>query len=227
MNWQSRFHKAVTFSYDDGNEQDIRLAALFDRYNLKATFHVNTGLNRDNSTWKYGDIWVHLLNLAECPEVYRGHEVSVHGSTHQDLTALTPNALYEELSRDIDAITQIYGITPVGLSYPYGAWNESVLEQVSLLGLRYGRGTHSTHSFAPQENLLVFQPTCHHDDPEIFQLAKAFLESDSDTPQIFYIWGHSYELDGKQHWDHMERLCSMLAGRPDIFYGTNREVLLT
>lgn len=33
--------KAVTFSYDDGVPQDKRLAELFDKYGMKATFNFN------------------------------------------------------------------------------------------------------------------------------------------------------------------------------------------
>ena len=35
--------KALTFSYDDGTLQDRRLAALFRKYGLKATFNLNSG----------------------------------------------------------------------------------------------------------------------------------------------------------------------------------------
>jgi len=35
--------KAVTFSYDDGVMQDVRLIELLDKYNLKATFNLNSG----------------------------------------------------------------------------------------------------------------------------------------------------------------------------------------
>ena len=38
--------------------------------------------------------------------------------------------------------------------------------------------------------------------------------------------GHSYEFKTEEEWAVMERLCEMLAGRDDIFYGTNAEVLL-
>ncbi|MBQ6894266.1 MAG: hypothetical protein IJN40_02075 [Clostridia bacterium] len=34
--------KAVTFSYDDGVIHDIRLAEVFDKYNMKATFNFNS-----------------------------------------------------------------------------------------------------------------------------------------------------------------------------------------
>ena len=33
--------KALTFSYDDGVTQDIRLIEIFNKYNLKATFNLN------------------------------------------------------------------------------------------------------------------------------------------------------------------------------------------
>ena len=36
--------KALTFSYDDGVTQDIRLIEIFNKYNLKATFNLNSEL---------------------------------------------------------------------------------------------------------------------------------------------------------------------------------------
>lgn len=36
--------KALTLSYDDGKVMDRRLVELFNRYGLKATFHLNSGL---------------------------------------------------------------------------------------------------------------------------------------------------------------------------------------
>ena len=36
--------KAITFSYDDGVTQDIRLIELFNKYGLKCTFNLNSDL---------------------------------------------------------------------------------------------------------------------------------------------------------------------------------------
>jgi len=36
--------KAVTLSYDDGVEQDIRLIEIMKKYGLKGTFNINSGL---------------------------------------------------------------------------------------------------------------------------------------------------------------------------------------
>ena len=49
----------------------------------------------------------------------------------------------------------------------------------------------------------------------------------AESPSIFYIWGHSYELDIRDTWERMEELCKLISGRDDIFYGTNSEILLS
>ena len=36
--------KAVTFSYDDGVNQDIRFAEILSKYGLKGTFNLNTAM---------------------------------------------------------------------------------------------------------------------------------------------------------------------------------------
>ena len=42
-----------------------------------------------------------------------------------------------------------------------------------------------------------------------------------------YIWGHSYEMDAECiSWERFEEFCKMISGKSDIFYGTNKEVLL-
>ena len=41
--WNGKM-KALTFSYDDGTLQDRRLVEIFNKYGLKATFNLNSGL---------------------------------------------------------------------------------------------------------------------------------------------------------------------------------------
>lgn len=43
--------KALTFSYDDGNEEDVRLIGLMNRYGLKGTFNLNSGLLSRAVSW--------------------------------------------------------------------------------------------------------------------------------------------------------------------------------
>ena len=57
------------------------------------------------------------------------------------------------------------------------------------------------------------------------RLADEFLMLEASKPQLFYVWGHSYELDvNEKIWAQFERFCEKIAGKNDIFYGTNDQV---
>ena len=43
-------YKALTFSYDDGVEQDARLIEIFRKYGLKGTFNLNSALYAPEGT---------------------------------------------------------------------------------------------------------------------------------------------------------------------------------
>ncbi len=40
-------YKALTFSFDDGNFDDIRLIKIMNKYGLKGTFNINSGKNKE------------------------------------------------------------------------------------------------------------------------------------------------------------------------------------
>jgi hypothetical protein len=197
---------------------------ILNRYGLKGTFNVNSGLDSSHGTWVYKDMPVHRLNLPEAVEIYRGHEIAVHGYTHLNLADIPEDIMKSEIETDIREIQKVFGVRPVGMAYPYGAYNLSVTEAASQAGLCYGRGAQSIYGFAVQENLMCFQPTCHHDDEKLFLLADEFLKAEEPNTQIFYIWGHSYEFEGNKNWDRFERFCERVSGKKDIFYGTNEEI---
>ena len=78
-----------------------------------------------------------------------------------------------------------------------------------------------------QDNLYQFNPTVHHGDFEnLFKLGEEFLNLKADTPKLFYIWGHSFEFDIYDDWDQFEDFLKLISRKDDIFYGTNKEVLL-
>ncbi len=226
MDWRKSYKKAVTFSYDDGVEQDIRLVEILNKYDLKCTFNLNTGLDYDHGTWKCGNLWIHRLNLPNNIELYRGHEIAVHGRQHHNLTELSPVEIQNELYDDAVEIERLFGIKPTGMAYPYGAYNDAIVDKLSGLGIKYARTVESSYNFDEQTDLLRYRPTCHHEDERLFELSYEFLNSVSDKPQVLYIWGHSYEFESRKNWDRFERLCSILSGRDDVFYGTNSQVLL-
>lgn len=225
--------KAVTFSYDDGITQDRRLIELFDRYGLKATFNLNSGrLGLANSLLRENVTVAHCVpRKEEIREIYQGHEVAAHTLTHPNLTKIPDADVVREVEEDRLALSEIVGYEVVGMAYPGGGVNfdDRVVELVrNQTGIRYARIAISSGDFEPQSDLLRFRPTVYHhkEFDKMFDLAEKFLELKPDTPKIFYIWGHAYEFDIHNTWGRMEDFCKLISGREDIFYGTNREVLL-
>lgn len=227
MDWTKKYKKAITFSYDDGVEQDLHLLEILNKYGLKATFNLNTALDDRSASWIYKErLEVKRLNLENSADVYKGHEIAVHTLTHPNLCQLDDEAMERELLGDRANIERIFGVKPVGMAYPYGAYSDKVVEKLRQYGFKYARGVESSHNFDIQDDFLRFKPTCHHDDKRLFELAERFLTMETDAPQIFYVWGHAYEFEGNNNWDRIEEFCKLVSGRDDIFYGTNADVIL-
>lgn len=223
-----QFRKAVTFSYDDGVSQDRHLVDIFNAYGMKATFNLNTGIQSEESYFVIEGVPIHRMNQEDgLVELYRGHEIAVHGLTHASPTELKQQELEREFLTDAKNIERIYGKYPVGMAYAYGNYNDAVLSYLQEIGIRYGRTVECSYSFAMPEDPMRLQATCHHNDERLFELAEQFLAAEpiEDAPMLFYVWGHSYEFAVHNNWERMEKLCRILSGHEDIFYGTNAECL--
>lgn len=226
--------KAVTFSYDDGVVQDIRLIQLLNKYNLKCTFNLNSGLlGRAGTLMCQGQRIAHYkVQPQDVKYIYDGHEVAAHTLTHPRLTELAQEEIVRQVSKDREALSELAGYDVVGMAYPCGGVNHddrvaSIIEKET--GIRYCRTVTSTHSFASQSDLYKFNPTASHnmEFDKLMHLAEQFVSMDAETPQIFYIWGHSYEMDlASDRWGKLEEFFKVISNREDVFYGTNAQVLL-
>ena len=214
--------KAVTFSFDDGCIQDIRLIELFDKYGLKCTFNLNSALAGKDTR----------ISLNKIQDVYKNHEVAVHTLTHPYLNKLTDEEIVNEIENDRIALQKLVDYEVCGMAYPFGssAIDERVINLVkNKTSIKYARATKMTRNFDIQYNLLDFKPTLHQNRyDDLFELANEFIELKTEEPKLFYVWGHSYELDEDNgiYWAKFEEFCKLISNRDDIFYGTNSEVLL-
>lgn len=225
--------KAVTFSYDDGVTQDQRLIKMLDKYGLKCTFNINSGLLGQPGSLIREDVTVAHVKPRPCEvrAIYEGHEIAAHTLTHPSLKALDDAEVVRQVEEDRLALSDIAGYEVVGMAYPggTGCMDERVASLIrEKTGIRYARTTTSTFSFEPQEDLICFNPTVYHhvEWDRMFELADEFIALKPDSPKLFYIWGHAYEFDIKGEWERFEEFCRLISGKSDIFYGTNREVLL-
>ncbi len=225
--------KALTFSYDDGVTQDIRLVELFNKYGMKATFNLNSGkFGIEETVTVDGVAAPHIkINPEDVKFIYDCHEVAAHTVNHPRLTGVESGAeVIRQVEEDRIRLSELCGYEVVGFAYPCGGRNFD--DRVSGLiaentGIKYARTILSSKNFEIQDNLYQFKPTIHHYHfDELLELGEKFLSLNTDAPSLFYVWGHSYEFDCKGTWERFEEFLSMMSGKSDIFYGTNREVLL-
>ena len=228
--------KAITFSFDDGVQQDKRLIDIFDRYSLKSTFNINSGLldkHTSHEAMFLGKKTVfnnHRIPIDEVKQVYEKHEVAAHSVNHPVLTQLSDDQVVFQMSEDAKNLEKLTGYQINGFAYPGGCceyYNERVKKLIKdNTNLYYGRTAKSSYTFDVPEDIMIFQPTVSHREFELRdKLAHDFINLETDKPQIFYIWGHSYELDvDEKFWTGFEHFCELIAGKDDIYYGTNDQV---
>ena len=95
--------KALTMSYDDGVKQDKRLIEIFDKYGIKGTFHINSGLTTNDGR----------LEISQIADTYKNHEVAIHGVYHYFLNQLSPQNIILEILDDRKALESITRNTSV------------------------------------------------------------------------------------------------------------------
>ena len=225
-------NKAVTFSFDDGVRQDIRLIEIFNKYGLKATFNLNSELlGLDGTLFRNERTVRHdKIKPEEIKEIYKDHEVAVHTLTHPFLPELSEKEIIRQVECDRQNLSRLCGYEVVSMAYPCGGQNndDRVAEIIkNNTGVKLARTITSTHSFNMQDNLYRFNPTVYYIEDKLDEIVDNFLSIEGDEPALLYIWGHSYEMDAEYiSWEKFEEVCKKLAGHNDIFYGTNKEVLL-
>ncbi len=219
-NWKV---KCLTFSYDDGNVKDRELVELFNKYNVKSTFNLNSGIFSENG--KNDNI-----SKNEVKDLYKGHEVAVHTVTHPRLELLPTSLMAKEIVDDRTKLEALSDTIVQGMAYPFGTYNDDVIRIAKDAGIKYSRTVEAHHCFDLPREWLRMGATCHHTDEQLFKLAEKFVAGEPSKQPfkcsgwLFYVWGHSYEFRTEEDWMRMEGFISMVANREDTWYATNIEV---
>lgn len=227
--------KAVTFSYDDARREDIRLAEIINRYGMKCTFNINSGMlgTKDGEgKLTIGEISKYILEA--------GHEIAVHGKLHRALGKVRTIEGITDVLNCRKELEKTFGRIIRGMAYPDTGINvmnntasyENIRQYLQYLDIAYARTIdRDNNSFDLPTDWYEWMPTAHHNNPNVLQWAKEFVELDVNglyianrCPKLYYLWGHSVEFENNQNWDLIESLCACLAGHDDIWYATNIEI---
>ena len=223
--WPGGTTKALTLSYDDGVGQDKRLIQIFNKYKLRATFNLNSGMQDKSSQWVTNGKVIKRINMDEIKEVYKGHEVAIHSLSHPHLEDLSREIVIKEIFEDRKNLEKICGYLVRGMAYPFGTYNETVLEVLKTCGVEYSRNVKEHERFSLPENYLEWCPTCHHKNSKLMDLTKDFINNKFESQSLFYVWGHSFEFALDDNWNIIEEFAEVVGNRKDIWYATNIEIV--
>lgn len=204
--------KALTMSYDDGVVQDRHLIELFNANGIKGTFHINSGMLDS------GD----RVASSEVKMLYAGHEVSCHAVSHPFLERLSRTEVAREIYEDRRRLEKLCGYPVIGMSYPFGTWNNEVIDIAKSCGIVYSRVTRTSGTFGIPQDFMAWNATCHH--REMLERGEAFRQDDCHPLALLYVWGHAFEFDNNNNWCDIEEFCRMMASIPNVWYATNIEV---
>jgi len=222
--------KALSFTFDDGAPEDRLLVERMGALGLRGTFNVNSG-------W-FGRVFPHCTHMseAETVEVLRRDfvEIACHGALHVDPTRVDLPTLVWDVMRDRAALERLFGRPITGYAYPQGAYTPEVMAELEKLGFEYARAVGTKGSFRVPQNLFELTATCHLLSDACDECTKKFLDFrcgddlwwDSADALFFNIFCHSYQLRGSEERQQAAcRRLEALAGREDVWYATNIELV--
>lgn len=217
--------KAMTFSYDDGVKADLSLLKIFKECGLKGAFNLNSKLF-DCENW-HGRMDEEATYNAFSGS---GQEVALHGARHIFLNKVPLPEAIKEVVDNRAYLEEKFGAIVRGMAYAYNGYNDEIKRVLADLGVAYARTTKPTYSFALPEDFFEWNPTCHHTDERIEELAERFFGSSPESefkhrePWLFFVWGHAYEFDDDNNWQVIENLGRRAAEKKDIWHATNIEI---
>ena len=212
-------YKALIMSYDDGLDDDIALAQLFDRYGIIGTFHLNSGLLDTRAIWNEGkpnEILQTYLSKDTLLYMFKNHEIAVHGTYHKALVGLSDEEILEEINVDIENLTILSDRKISSMAYAFGSTNDHVAEVIGTTPLTNARTVKPSYNFELPQDYYLWNPTCH--DSEALEYLEAYISLDSPSLSLFYVWGHSWELRDTLRNQNILKFCNEIGDRDDIWY---------
>lgn len=217
--------KVFTLSYDDGVIQDIRLVELINKYNLKATFNLNSYLSETEFEWIHptGAV-IKRLPCKRLSELYRGHEVASHTRSHPYMENLTEAQIMDEMAMDKEALENICNTKVCGFAVPFDFYSETIETCAVKCGFEYARTSQESGNFIPQKSYHSWQPTVFHLDSKLESLVNDFILWEQELG-VFQLVGHSYDLDTENMWEKTEEIFKLISKQKSILPMTHLQLV--
>ncbi len=132
-----RDRSVVAITFDDGYDDLMQLAPLLKARPFPVTVFMPTRFVGADNSW---DHWFvrgrrrHLSAEQMKSLANLGVEFGSHGHTHSDLSKLEREQIESELRESNQRLTEITGVAPRFLAYPFGRFDAAVVEAARSLG---------------------------------------------------------------------------------------------
>lgn len=217
--------KAFNISYDDGVLQDVRFVNLLNKYGLKGTFNLNSGLLETEYEWTHdnGSV-IKRLPISDVVSIYKGHEVASHTLTHPFMHELSKEDILYQLSSDKTNLEKIFHRQIRGFAIPFDYCSDLIVSCAKECDFDYMRISDESLSFNPPTNFHRWASTIFHCRESLKQLTNEFINCSNELA-LYQIAGHSYDLDVENKWDDIEEIFKAISTQPDILPMTHIEMV--
>jgi peptidoglycan/xylan/chitin deacetylase (PgdA/CDA1 family) len=215
------------FTWDDGHPDDLRLAALHEKYAVPCMLFVPAANAEGRPVLTAGEL------RGVCSDTV---EVGAHTYHHRYLTELTPAQVAAELSDGKKYLEDATGRAAEHFCFPGGRYNRQILRETLSIykTARTAETMRTRHRFPLVDTTFHFFPrgwksvlyhSCRNREGNIlraalqscrsmgyFELITRYLLSAAGEERDVIIWGHSWELTERRLWGQLEALLQLVAG---------------
>lgn len=188
----------IEFSFDDGSQNDFKIANLLDLYGFKATFYIPTNCGLDKRL-------IRALST--------NHDIGGHTLSHmEDIRLLNGELLWNDIYINKIWLEDIINKKITKFCYPCGRYNNKVINVVKKAGYTSARTTVILNTNIPKDKFRI-ETTIHiyPNRPEYkgrdwLQVAKEkFLEAKKKNG-YFHVWGHMEEIIKYKQFNKFKKL---------------------
>ena len=132
-------------------------------------------------------------------EIYEDFSIANHSLTHPHLEQIPIEDARKEIVEGRKQLQDFFDAPISGFAYPFGSYNEVVMDALRDAGHVYARITENAPLAFPPEDPMAFHPTCKFDNVDFWKHYEKAKECG-----VFYFWGHSYEMINGEMWQSFE-----------------------
>jgi len=214
--------KYFVFSIDDGTIYDETTIEIFNRYGIKGTFNLNSGLQ--DFVWYLGDLPIRRLPLYEYRSLYDGHEVASHTLTHPYLDQCPDDVVVREVSEDINNLEAIFEHEVTSFATPFETCGDREVWLIS-------NYTKATNIRLSEIDELFKKPSDPYhikvtalDINRALELIQDFIND--DNAELFVYAGHSYDFYVENTFNLLEELVKILVNNKDSIKVTTMQEMV-